>query len=68
MGTANSNHSINLSYYVLLGTVLGAALVITTQPMETDSERLRNLSKVTQLGLETKAGQLSLEIMFLTVI
>ena len=68
MGIANSKHSINLSYYVLLGTVLGTALVITTQPMETDSERLRNLSKVTQLGLETKAGQLSLEIMFLTVI
>lgn len=68
MGTANSNHSINSSYYVLLGAVLGAALTITTQPMETDSERLRNLSKVTQLRLETKAGQLSLEIMFLTVI
>ena len=53
---------------MLLGAVLGAALTITTQPMETDSERLRNLSKVTQLRLETKAGQLSLEIMFLTVI
>lgn len=38
MGIANSKHSINLSYYVLLGTVLGTALVITTQPMETDSE------------------------------
>lgn len=36
---ANSNRSINVSYYVLLGTVLRTVHVITTHLMETDSQR-----------------------------